>query len=294
MNILLTGANGFLGSYIKKAFSTDALTTLGLAGCDITSNLSEEVPEFKNTFDMVVHAAAKAHIVPRSPQESEDFFKVNVQGTRNLLIALEHIGKLPATLVFISTVAVYGVDTGNMIDETAPLSGGTPYAVSKIKAEELLRNWGAQNKVNILILRLPLLVGENPPGNLGSMIKAIKKGYYFRIGDGSARRSMVLAEDIAQFIAGSAGYNGTYNLTDGYHPSFKEIEEVIAAQTGKRIKAIPAFLANAVAKAGDFIPGFPLNTNKLSKLTQSLTFSDAKAREKLGWNPRKVTDHFSI
>ena len=78
--------------------------------------------------------------------------------------------------------------------------GGTPYADSKIQAEELLREWGKLNNVNMLILRLPLLVGENPPGNLGSMIRAIKKGYYFRIGDGSARRSMVLAEDIAEVV----------------------------------------------------------------------------------------------
>lgn len=294
MKVLLTGANGFLGFYIKKAFANESVTTLGLTDCDINTNMAAGISQLNQSFDLVVHAAGKAHVIPRAPEETEDFFKVNVQGTQNLLTSLEHSGKLPGTLVFISTVAVYGVETGNDINETAPMLGGTPYADSKIQAEELLREWGKQNNVNMLILRLPLLVGENPPGNLGSMIKAIRKGYYFRIGDGSARRSMVLAEDIAEFIAGSSGTNGTYNLTDGYHPSFYELEKVIALQSGKRIHTIPAFLAKTAAIIGDILPGFPVNSRKLSKLTQSLTFSDALARELLKWNPHKVIDKFTI
>ena len=211
MNILLTGANGFLGSYIKMAFADQNLTTLGLSDCDLNYNLASGIPELKKSFNIVIHSAGKAHVIPRTTKEKEDFFATNVQGTRNLLNALEQTKKLPKTFVFISTVSVYGVENAANFNETTPLHGETPYASSKIKAEKLLTDWGKQYQVNILILRLSLLVGENPPGTLGNMMKAIRKGYYFRIGAGSARRSMILASDVAQLISKSHNKSGIYN-----------------------------------------------------------------------------------
>ena len=221
MNTLLTGASGFLGSYIKKEFAGESLTTLGLVDCDINCNLTSAIPVFDNSFDLVIHAAGKAHVIPRNSKEKEDFFTTNLEGIRNLLDALVQSGKLPKTIIFISTVSVYGVENAVNFDETAPLLGETPYALSKIKAEELLTEWGEQHHVNILILRLSLLVGDNPPGTLASMIKGIKKGYYFRIGEGAAQRSMVLATDVAKLISKISSESGIYNLTDGYHPSLK-------------------------------------------------------------------------
>lgn len=288
MSILVTGANGFFGKYLQKAFRQQSVETLGLGSCDININLASAIPRLITSYDMVVHAAGKAHLVPRNKYEEDTFYQVNVTGTRNLLTALEEAGRLPGSFVFISTVAVYGLDEGKSISEESPLFGNTPYALSKIQAEQMLRDWGSTNKVSILILRLPLLVGQNPPGNLGQMIRAIKQGYYFRIGTGSARRSMVLAEDVAEFIASSIGKSGTYNLTDGYHPTYQQLEETIATQSGKRIKTIPAYIANAAARVGDYLPGFPINTTKLQKLTSSLTFSDEKARREVGWKPKPV------
>ncbi|MCH8556099.1 MAG: NAD-dependent epimerase/dehydratase family protein [Schleiferiaceae bacterium] len=283
-NVLLTGASGFLGKAIDAALRAKGLTvhTLGRKNADVLWDLSTTLSPKLPAAELVVHAAGLAHTVPKKFREIKAFFNVNYFGTLRLLKALEK--QLPKQLVFISTVAVYGVETGTQISEEYPLNGITPYALSKIKAEELVRNWGREQGVAILILRLPLLAGTHPPGNLGAMAKAIKKGYYFRIGAGSARKSMVSTADVAQFIAELQGQeSGVYNLTDGLHSTIAEIDTTIAKQFDKKVRQLPESLLRTVARFGDRVPGFPFTTIKFQKLTHELTFSDAKAREQLGW-----------
>lgn len=294
MTVLLTGANGFFGSYLQRALADQDLTTLGLSGCDYNVDLSCAEPEFKVSFTKVVHAAGLAHIIPKSKPIERRLFDVNVTGTSNLLKGLEKLSQLPDSFIFISTVAVYGIEKGEGIDETTPLTGNSPYALSKAKAETEVENWGARNNVRVLILRLPLIVGNNPPGNLGAMIKSIKNGYYFRIGNGGARRSMVLAEDVARLIASYKGPSGIYNLTDGCHPSIKELDEAMAYKLNRRIKHIPASLVKFAARVGDLFPFLPINSTKVEKLTSSLTFSDEKARREIGWQSRPVIDNLEI
>jgi nucleoside-diphosphate-sugar epimerase len=152
-----------------------------------------------------------------------------------------------------------------------------------------VREWCTKNGVQYFNLRLPLIAGDNAPGNLGSMRKAIQKGYYFRIGKGSARKSIVLAEDVGNFIPTLFGktQSGEYNLTDGNHPAFAQIEDKVAQSINKKINIkIPAFIARLISIAGNILPKFPLNSRQYFKITSPLTFSDQKARQELGWNPK--------
>ena len=251
------------------------------------------IPNLSN-FDIVIHAAGKAHSVPKNNLENDAFFDINVKGTQNLLHGIEASGKLPKSFIFISTVAVYGVDQGINIDEKAPLLAKDPHGLSKIKAENLILDWCQKNYVICTILRLPLIVGENPPGNLGAMIKGINRGYYFNIAGGLARKSMVLAEDVANIIINASEKGGVYNLTDGFHPNFYELSNAIAKQYGKsKLFNLPFTIAKSIALVGDVLGAkFPLNSSKLKKITSDLTFDDSKAREILGWNPNKVLDYY--
>jgi nucleoside-diphosphate-sugar epimerase len=149
--------------------------------------------------------------------------------------------------------------------------------------------------VRLTILRLPLLVGKGAPGNLGDMIRLIRKGWYVGTGRGEARKSMVLAEDIARFIPQVAALGGIYNLTDGYHPSVGEVEHALATALGRRrVIRLPYRVLLVVAKLGDVLGSwFPLNTSRLKKLDSFLTFSDEKARQTAGWNPRSVLAHLT-
>jgi nucleoside-diphosphate-sugar epimerase len=295
MNILITGSTGFLGGIIRNVLQHNySILGLSRSNSDYNIELQSDIPEFIEDFDIVIHAAGKAHSVPKNDKENAAFFDVNVQGTQNLLSGIKLSGKLPKSFVFISTVAVYGVNQGENINENSSLLAKDPYGLSKIQAELLVLNWCKENNVTCTILRLPLLVGENPPGNLGAMIHGIKKGYYFNIAGGLARKSIVLAEDVANILLKASDIGGVYNLTDGSHPSFYELSNAIAKQCGKsKLFNLPFIIAKSIASVGDIVgTKFPLNSNKLKKITTDLTFDDSKAREVLGWNPRSVINWY--
>lgn len=288
MNVLLTGGNGYLGSYIIRSISSIDVFTIGLENCNVNIDISSTIPSIDRSFELIIHAAGKAHVIPRNKAEEDAFFAVNYRGTLNLLEGLSRAPALPRQFVFISTVAVYGLEKGELIAENHPLKGTSAYARSKIMAEEAVMQWGAKNNVPVAILRLPLIAGPDAPGNLGSMIRAIRKGYYVRFGPSSARRSMVLASDLALFIPSLANVTGIYHLTDGVHPAYRELEEYIASRFNRKIKNLPSGLVKTAAMAGDWIPWIPVNSSRLKKLSYTLTFSDDKARRELGWNPRPV------
>lgn len=292
--IIVTGFSGFLGKTTLNHLRKEILR-IGRINADITCDLSTQIPKLPAT-DLVIHAAGKAHSVPKTTLEKQEFFDVNLNGTLNLLKGLEQSPSLPKNFVFISSVAVYGANEGNLLTEDSPLNAKDPYGLSKIQAEALVEEWCNRHNVICSILRLPLLAGPNPPGNLGAMIKGIKKGYYFDIAGGKAKKSIVLAEDVARIIPRVAEIGGVYNLTDGYHPSFAELSELIATQLGKKKPFnIPHWVAWPMGRTGDLLGSkAPINSDKLRKITSDLTFDDSKARELLGWNPRSVLEEFKI
>jgi nucleoside-diphosphate-sugar epimerase len=294
---LVTGASGFLGNLIKRELdSKNRVVTLGRdMRNDVKADLRSDVPLLNQSFDIVVHAAGKAHITPKTDSEKKAFFDVNLQGTKNLLRALEKSTYLPKKFLFISTVSVYGKECGINISEESPLLGQTSYALSKAQAEWVLETWCRENKVTLSILRLPLVVASHAPGNLGRMISGIKTGRYFGIGSNNAKKSMVMATDVAAAIPVVANIGGVYNLTDGYHPSFTELEQLIAKQLGRKPpRHIPEWSAKLLAKTGDIIPGFPFNSSVYNKMTATLTFDDTSARKNWGWNPKRVLDSFVV
>jgi len=295
MKIILTGANGFLGKAIEAYFQQEDLVTLSRTAADISFDLSAGVPNLP-LCDLVIHSAAKAHSVPKTDAEKKMFHAVNVQGTENLLKALETSSGLPKSFVLISSVSVYGLESGENIDELQPLKATDAYGKSKIEAEQLVESWCKRNNVICTILRLPLLAGKNPPGNLQSMIHAIAKGFYFNIAGGKAKKSMLMNTDVAPFIASIFQTGGIYNLTDGKHPSFKTLASVISSQLKKKSPvSLPYFLVNLAAKIGDLLGAkAPINSKKLSKMTNSLTFSDQKAQDTGSWAPKSVADNFTL
>lgn len=120
--LLFTGGTGFLGHNVMPLLKERyEVTTCGITNDDmIKANLAKEIPVLPERYDVVLHAAGKAHVVPKTEAEKQAFFDVNYQGTVNLCSALEKVG-VPKALVFISTVAVYGCEYGDLITEEHPL-----------------------------------------------------------------------------------------------------------------------------------------------------------------------------
>ena len=108
--LLFTGGTGFLGyNVLPRLNKIYEVTKCGITlDDDIKANLAKEVPFLLVHYDVVLHACGKAHMVPKTEAEKQAFFDVNYQGSVNLCVALEKIGA-PKALIFISTVAVYGL-----------------------------------------------------------------------------------------------------------------------------------------------------------------------------------------
>ena len=295
--LLFTGGTGFLGKNTCPILDgMYEVTTCGIStDAMLKANLAKEVPTLDQHYDIVLHACGKAHVIPKSEAEKQAFFDVNYQGTVNLCSALESVG-VPRALIFISTVAVYGCEFGKLITEDHPLNGDTPYAKSKIMAEEYLIRWCQKNNVILGILRPSLLAGKNAPGNLGAMVNGIRKGFYMNIAGGKVVKSILMAEDIARLLPLIVEKGGIYNVCDTRQPSFGQISEQVAKQLGKgKPLNIPYWVAWCMAKVGDCLgTKAPINSYKLDKMTKDLTFSNEKARKELGWEPLDVLSHYQI
>ncbi len=287
---LITGASGFLGTAIKGYLEKESqVITLGRSEeSNLVADILGQIPSLPDC-DVVVHAAGLAHMVPQNVVENQSFFDVNFRGTINLCEAVQKMNVPIRSFIFISSVSVYGLEKGTKVTENAPLKGESPYARSKIEAEAYLTKWADEQNINLVILRLPLVVGSRPVGNLAKMIEAMKAKRYLNIGGGRARKSMVLADDIATLIPRLIGIDGIFNLTDMHDPSFKELTGVVCSMLGIRMPLnLPLFVATPLGWIGDLVKFLPVNSSLVSKMVCDLTFDSRKARDTIGWQPRKV------
>ena len=297
-NILfLTGHSGFIGKALLNELKNKfKIYTIGRnLESDIFFDLNQDNWSCNLKPEIIIHAAGIAHFIPKTEEQEKLIYKSNVLGTVNLINGLSK-NNLPKKFIFISSVSVYGLNQGININENAPLLANDPYGKSKIEAEKVIIKWCKENGILCTILRLPLVVGLNPPGNLGAMIQGIKKGYFFNINGGKAKKSMVLASDIAKFILKAAEVGGIYNLTDGIHPTLYDLSITLSKNLGKSIVPnMPLFIAKVLAKIGDILGNaFPINSNKLRKITSDLTFDDTSARISFDWEPTSVLDGFKL
>lgn len=290
MNILLTGSNGFLGRCIfNEIENNNKVFTLNRTNSDYNVDLESSRIHFDVNFDLIIHSAGKAHNLPNNIFESNKLFESNVNLTKNLIYSLQQ-SRLPGYFIYISSVSVYGLVTGELVKEDQPLLAKDAYGKSKIISEQIILEWCDKNNIICTILRLPLLIGKNPPGNLKNMIKAIKLNYYFNISGGKAKKSMVYVIDVAQIILRIYKIGGIYNLTDGYNPSFYELSKKISNYFGiKFIGNLPKLIAILLSLIGDLFGNkFPINSLKLSKMSATLTFDDKKARNTFNWKPTPI------
>jgi len=281
-SILLTGHTGFLGSVIYKELkkSFHVLTAGRDASCDYNLDFPkwDGALELKHSIDAIVHVAGLAHNKAKS---KEELIAVNTTSVQHLL-SLAFNNDIE-TFVYISSTAVYGKTYAVHIQENSSIKGKSDFALSKREAEKLIESFTLGSK---LILRLPLVLGPNPPGNLGRLLKSISTGSHICLQGNQAQKSVVFASDVANFISQWLSQpqriSGTMNLCNKTVPRFNWIENAIAefGDHSFQFRVPIKFLWVAVnwmrAKLNISIP-------LVGKLFYSLTFSDQLAREKFGY-----------
>lgn len=147
MKVLITGQNGFTGRYLRAELVAHGHDVVGLQS-DLTdaTGLAEEMQRVQP--DWVAHLAGIAFV---GHGEANDFYRVNLIGTRNLLAALADCGKRPACVLLASSANVYGNSTAGVLREDAPPNPANDYAVSKLAMEHMARLW---------LDRLPIVIAR--------------------------------------------------------------------------------------------------------------------------------------
>ena len=281
-SILLTGHTGFLGSVIyqelRKSFK---VVTLGRdPSCDYRVDFAnwDGKIKLKHSIYAIVHVAGLAH---NKAKNQKELFDVNTTSVKHLLAIAKKNNV--ESLLYISSTAVYGKKYGLDITENTSLLGKSDFSISKIKAERVVESC---NLDSMLILRLPLVVGPNPPGNLGRLTKSISTGSHVYLSGNQAEKSIVFASDVSFFISqwllNSQRESGAINLCNQTAPIFNWIENAIAESGGYGYRLrIPIRLLWKVvnwmkARLNISIP-------LVGKLFYPLTFTDQLAREKFGY-----------
>ena len=237
MRVLVTGANGFIGSAISKELSKRGHIVTGVVRqIDSEKNVNWELLQsdlasldtLKNAingkhFDVVIDAAAK---IPLGPS-SDDYFD-NIVMSRNILKALE--GHPPLYFVKLSTIDVYKIS--DVITESSEVSPQNYYSMSKRIGEQFVELWGSNFSVPTCILRLCQIVGKDDRSNkfIPSIIKSIKKtGTVMINGDGMDLRDYLFVEDLGRIVAEFCEHKtaGIFNIASGKSQSLIQIVDIL-------------------------------------------------------------------
>lgn len=296
MKVLVTGANGFIGSAL-----CDHLTALGHAVVPVVRRhsalanariLDEEDHAGWSTAldgcDSIVHLAGRAHVMREYEQDPLKTFRAdNVEIT--LALAHRALAAGVKRFVFMSTIKVNGEHTrpGRCFepdDEPAPSDA---YALSKLEAEKGLFNIARETGLEVVVIRPPLVYGPGVKGNFAALIKWVNKGIPLPLGTVDNQRSLIALENLVSFVtlcadrnASPQAANQVFLVTDGKPVSTTDLLKHIAHAYGQQPNLIPVpaglmrLTARLIGKA-----------NVADRLLGSLVANDSKAREMLGWQP---------
>lgn len=299
---LVTGANGFIGRKLcmklqKNGVFVRALLRKKINGpwddvivADLATD--ELLPsDFKNV-SSIFHLAGKAHAIDELNCTPDEYFNINVGGTKKLL----EIAVLAKTKKFIYCSSIKAMGEGGDIPliESAPNLPITSYGKSKLAAEELVVNF---DKIpHRSVFRPAMVYGPNNPGNLDKMINAISKGLFPPWPNIPNKRSMVHVDDVvnaALLIENHVKANKQiFIVTDGHYYSTSNIVNWIrkALKRKKQTIYIPFIALKWAAFLGDIISfiarrKMPLTSDNLAKLVNSSAYDSSKIQSMLGFRP---------
>ncbi len=310
MNVLVTGANGFIGSNLTQLLLREghSVKAMVLPGTDL-SNLEglnceivyaditkqETLHGLLNGVEVVFHLAALPSLA-----WNNDIIKVNYGGTWNLI--LEAIKSKVRRFVYMSSLVVHGFDNFDNADETTPLMKPglftRPYILSKVKCEELLELF--KDKIETVIIRPGFnIYGPNDRMTSKEMLQRLENGQLMGyVNDGESKLGYVYAENLAYGLL-CAGVSpkaagNTYVIAD-YEPAYLHLKNLLELFSRElnikpKLTAAPSFLFMPVGFIMDLIhflflrKQMPLiSTYIVNTSTHHLHFSSAKAQREIGY-----------
>lgn len=303
MSILVTGANGFVGSALCSrlcrdgAFVRGAVRSLssqpdGVEAVAIGSLSSETdwAIALKNV-EQVVHLAARVHVMSDKNSNSlAEFLRVNVDGAANLARQAAAAGA--RRFVFLSSVKVNGefTEMGKPFTADDMPAPTDPYGISKHEAEQFLRQIAVDTGMEVVIIRSPLVYGPGVKANFESMMRWLARGVPLPLAAVTEnRRSLVALDNLVDLIVTClnhpAAANQTLLVSDGEDLSTAELLKRMGSAMGHPARLLR--LPSGLLKLGAVVVRRP---GIYQRLCGSLQLDIAKTRQLLGWTPPMSVD----
>jgi len=260
MRVLVTGGAGFIGKYLVKSllekgnsvtifdnFSNSTKTSINFLvkmGAKVIEGDITKIQDLQNAIkehDIVIHLAAKISVSESISNPSETF-RINVDGTNNVLIACEknHVKKL----IISSSAAVYGESPPNVkLTEESVMNPISPYGESKMQMEQNVKKFALKHDIDYIILRFFNIYGIGQSLEYAGVItkfikKIIKKESLQIFGNGSQTRDFVAIYDVIQSIHNASAYDksGIFNIASGKIVTIKELAEQMISLSGEKLE----------------------------------------------------------
>jgi GDP-4-dehydro-6-deoxy-D-mannose reductase len=246
--LLITGASGFVGTWAMQLFSMHAdwgYRAIALNEVDLRDAEAVHAAIAGVRPDAVLHLAAQS-FVPRSFEQPRETFEINLLGTLNLLQALKG-AEFSGKFVFVSSGDVYGrvPETELPVSEARLPEPRSPYAVSKVAAEQLCLQWHRTEGLDVCIARPFNHIGPGQDARfvvptLARQVLAIARGSQAPVieaGDIDTTRDFLDVRDVVAAYAalmrdGLAGQ--TYTIGSGVERRVRDLLDLMCERQGVR------------------------------------------------------------
>jgi nucleoside-diphosphate-sugar epimerase len=294
MNVLVTGANGFVGRCLCRVLRESGMRVRGAVRSAIETvdsdpvvvgDIGADTPwrSALDGIDAVVHLAARVHVMRDTALDPQAAFDaVNLHGTTHLAQQARAAGV--KRFVFVSSAKVHGESTTARpyTEDQAP-QPQDPYAISKWAAEQALPGI-AGSDMKLAILRPPLVYGPHVRGNFLALLKAVQRGWPLPLGAIDNRRSLLyvdnLADAILRCVTHPAAAGATFLISDRQDLSTPELVRALAASLEVRARLID--LPPGILRAAATLIG---RRAAVERLTGSLQLDTSRIAASLGWSP---------
>ena len=287
--VLVTGATGFIGQALCRSLSASgrsvraatrnagASTTIAVGDIGAATEWSPALIGI----ECVVHLAGWAHVAAQDDALAAAR-RVNVAGTRGLAAAAAANGV--RRLLFLSSVKVNGeaTDAAPFVESDSPRPEDA-YGVTKWEAEQALWQVAAHSRMEVVVLRAPLVYGAGVKGNFLRLMNLIARGVPLPLASVRNRRSLLylgnLIDAIDSCLEAPRAAGRTYFVSDGEDVSTPVLARALGHALGTPARLVPC--PTALLR----LAGSLLHRADIAKLIGSLQIDTARIRDDLGWRP---------